>query len=135
LIYSIAKEHISQKVGCGEAGPAGMMTYSNEDVLVAFAIEQLLSPGDAWRALVRDLVARWPDAAVFELPYALVSAAAAIEGNFRGKGSAAEAAERGYKLAALLSMDIYAMELAGMARHAARDFQAYWQIDPFFARL
>ena len=111
------------------------MTYSNEDVLVAFAIEQLMSPGDEWRALVRDLVTRWPDVAIFEPPYALVAAASAIEETFGGRGAAAEASERGYKLAALLSMDIYAMELAGMARNTARDFQAYWKIDPFFARL
>jgi len=102
---------------------------------VAFAIERLLSSGEEWRALVRDLVMQWPDAAVFDLPYALVAAAAAIEENFRGKGVASEAAERGYKLAALLSMDIYAMELAGMARNTARDFHAYWQIDPFFEQL
>jgi len=111
------------------------MTSGNGDVLVAFAIERLLSSGDEWRALVRDLVTHWPDVAVFELTYALVAAASAIEENFRGKGAASDAAERGYKLAALLSMDIYAMELAGMARNRARDFQDYWKIDPFFIRL
>ncbi|WP_417809187.1 hypothetical protein [Thioclava sp.] len=82
-----------------DANPAGVMTYSNDDVLVAYAIKQLTSSGDEWRALVRDLVTRWPEVAVFELPYTLVAAAVAIEENFTGKGAAAEAAERGYKLA------------------------------------
>ncbi|KEO52717.1 hypothetical protein TP2_07180 [Thioclava pacifica DSM 10166] len=102
---------------------------------MAFAIERLIEPGDGWRTLVRDLVDRWPDCPIFEIGFALVAAAAAIESNFSGTGPAGEGAARGYRLAALVSMDIYAMELLGMARATASDFHPYWQIDPFFDRL
>ena len=111
------------------------MMQSNVDLRIGYAIEQLMEPGDAWRALVRDMVARWPDVPPLELSMSLVAAAAAIEGSFTGEGPSAQAAARGYRLAALLSVDYYAMELLGMPRGTARDYLTYWKQDPFFARL
>lgn len=114
---------------------AGKMTFGNGEDRVAFAIEQLMQPDEAWRGVVRDMVARWPDVPPQEIGLALVTAAAAIEGSFTETSPAQDAARHGYRLAALLGMDIYAMELLQMPRAEARDLQAYWQIDPFFTRL
>lgn len=111
------------------------MTFGNEQARVAFAIERLLAPDDAWRALVREMVARWPRLPIFEISAALIAAASAIEKNLKGAGVGEGAAARGYKLAALLSLDVYAMELLEMERGCAADLLAYWEIDPYFNRL
>lgn len=107
----------------------------NGDDRVNFAIERLMEPGEGWRALVREMVARWPDVAPLEIAFSLVAAAAAIEANFSAESPAREGAEIGYRLAALVSVDFYAMQLLGLARTRAGDFLAYWEQDPFFARL
>ena len=107
----------------------------NGDDRVNFAIERLMEPGEGWRALVREMVAHWPDVAPLEIGFSLVGAAAAIEANFAPGSPAREAALHGYRLAALLSMDVHAMDLLGMAHARAGDLAQYWEIDPFFARL
>ncbi|MBZ4022785.1 hypothetical protein CKO11_09970 [Rhodobacter sp. TJ_12] len=102
---------------------------------VAFAIERLMRSDDAWRGLVREMVDRWPDEAPLELGFALVSAASAIESSFTKSSPVRDAAMQGYRLAALISMDVYAMQLLDMKCDKAQDLIAYWDIDPFFARL
>jgi len=110
------------------------MGAGNEE-RVAFAIERLLQAGDGWRALVREMVGRWPDVPPLELGLALVSAASAIETSFAQGSPAREGAARGYRLAALLSMDVYAMQSLQMRHGKAADLQDYWRLDPFFAEL
>lgn len=110
------------------------MALSSEE-RVAFAIERLLRADGAWRGLVRDMVAQWPEVPPLELGFALVSAASAIETSFTPASPAREAAMQGYRLAALLSMDVYAMQLRSLPHAKARDLLAYWKIDPFFLRL
>lgn len=111
-----------------------MMGSGNEE-RVAFAIERLLQAGEGWRGLVRDMVGLWPDVPPLELGFALVSAASAIETSFAPGSPAREGAARGYRLAALLSMDVYAMQSLQMRHERAAELQAYWQLDPFFAEL
>ena len=112
-----------------------MITLRDEDLRVSLAIERLMEPGDAWRGLVRELVERWPDEPPLDVTLTLVSAASAIESAFTHDGPSARAVKQGYRLAALVSVDFYAMQLLGMKRDKASDFQEYWKIDPFFARL
>ncbi|MDV7271496.1 hypothetical protein RYZ20_11350 [Thioclava sp. A2] len=114
---------------------AAMITLRDDELRVSFAIERLLAPGADWRGLVRDLVKRWPDEPPLELSLTLVAAASAIEQSFSSVGPSGQAAMHGYRLAALLSVDFYAMQLLDMPRERAADFLAYWEIDPFFARL
>lgn len=111
------------------------MTMVGAQEREAFAIERLLDGQGGWRSLVREMVALWPEEAPLEIGFALVSAAAAIEANFAPGSPAREAALHGYRLAALLSMDVHAMDLLGMAHARAGDLTHYWEIDPFFARL
>ena len=102
---------------------------------VGYAIERLLAPDEAWRGLVREMVALWPDEPPLEIVLAITSAAAAIEGSFAPGSPSREAAMAGYRLAALIGVDLYAMQLLGMAQGRTADLRAYWDIDPFFARL
>ncbi|MDI3338441.1 hypothetical protein QKW60_18675 [Defluviimonas aestuarii] len=102
---------------------------------VHFAIEQLLDTPEGWRPLVRNLVARWPDAPAAELVYVLVSAASEIEATFAAGSPAHESAAKAWRLAALLGVDFYAMDAAGLTCARAADMVDYWNIDPYFRDL
>ena len=99
----------------------------NLDDMTEFCIERLLSSVNGWRSVVRDMAARWPDAPPMDMVFALVAAAEAIAGLFGPAGPAREAATQAWRLAALLSLDIYAMERSGHAHARAADCIAYWQ--------
>lgn len=103
--------------------------------MVHFAIEKLLAPAEGWRSLVRDLAERWPEAPPTELIFALVSAAHEIERMFAPGSPSRQGAEQGWRMAALLGTDLYAMEVAGLPRARAADLRAYWDIDPYFRDL
>lgn len=102
---------------------------------VEFAIEQLLDTPHGWRALVRNLVARWPEAPASELVYVLVTAASEIESRFAEGHPERACAARGWRLAALLGVDFYAMDMAGLPRGKAADIACYWTVDPYFRDL
>lgn len=102
---------------------------------IHFAIEQLLDAPDGWRGLVRDMVARWPEAAASEMIFTLASAASEIEAMFAKGSPSRDGAEHGWRIAALLGVDLYAMEVIGLPRARARDFAGYWRIDPYFRDL
>ncbi|MBD3786109.1 MAG: hypothetical protein IE922_03945 [Sphingomonadales bacterium] len=112
-----------------------MMHLAEGERRVGYAIERLLAPDEAWRGLVREMVALWSDEPPLEIGFSIVSAAAAIEASFAPGGPSHDAAATGYRLAALISVDVYAMQILEMPRARAADLLAYWEIDPFFARL
>lgn len=120
----------------GEYSTTGVCQNGVADLeKVHFAIEQLLDTPEGWRPLVRNLVARWPDAPAAELVYVLVSAATEIEATFADGSPAREAAAKAWRLAALLGVDFYAMDAAGLPRDRAADMVDYWNIDPYFRDL
>ena len=92
----------------------------------------LLDGPNGWRPLARNLVAVWPAAPALELIFAIVSAAEAIETTFAPGSPAIAGAAAGYKVAALLGVDLFAMQSLGLPHHAAADFTAYWRADPWF---
>jgi ABC-type sugar transport system substrate-binding protein len=102
---------------------------------VQFAIERLLDAPDGWRVLVRDMVGRWPEAPAGELILAIVTAAAEIEATFGPGSPARDGAGRGWRLAGLLGVDLYAMQAAGLPHGRAGDLPGYWTIDPYFRDL
>ncbi len=102
---------------------------------VHFAIERLLDAPDGWRPLVREMVTRWPEAPAGELVYALVTAAAEIEAMFSPGSPARDGAAQGWRLAALLGVDFYAMDILGLPHGRAGDLPGYWKIDPWFRDL
>jgi len=102
---------------------------------VQFAVERLLDAPAGWRPLVREMVARWPEAPAGELILTLVTAATEIEAMFGPGSPAREGAGHGWRLAGLLGADLYAMQAVGMPHRRAGDLPGYWAIDPYFRDL
>lgn len=102
---------------------------------VQFAIECLLDTPDGWRPLVREMVARWPQASTGEIILALVTAASSIERMFGPGSPSREAAVQGWRLAALIGADLHAMATLGLPHDTAGDLVRYWKIDPWFRDL
>jgi len=102
------------------------------DAITRRAIETLLNGPGGWRPLARNLVAAWPDAPPLELVFSIVSASEAIETMFAPGSPALAGAEAGYKVAALLAVDLFAMQSLGLPHHKASDFSGYWHDDPWF---
>lgn len=102
---------------------------------VQFAIERLLDTPEGWRPLVREMVARWPEAPAGEVMLAIVAAATEIERMFGPGSPSREGAAQGWRLAALVGADLYAMEEVGLPHATAGDLRRYWKIDPWFLDL
>lgn len=103
--------------------------------MVEFVIERLLDAPDGWRPLVREMVARWPETPAGEVILAVVTAASEIERMFGPGSPAREGAAQGWRLAALLGVDLYAMVALGLPHATAGDLARYWKIDPWFRDL
>lgn len=102
---------------------------------VQFAIECLLDGPGGWRPLVREMVARWPEASAGEIILALVTAASSIEQMFGPGSPSREGAMQGWRLAALIGADLHAMATLGLPHDTAGDLARYWKIDPWFRDL
>jgi len=108
----------------------------SHDGLTEFALETLLSTTEGWRRLARDAVARWPDAPPLAIVFAIVNASAQIEAIFSEGSPSRTAAQHGFRVAGLLSSDLYAMEALGLPRSRAADLGAYWRAhDEYFLTL
>ena len=93
------------------------------------ALERLLGGPSDWSGLAEDLAKHWPDAPVGEMILALMSASRSIEKNFRVGGPAHEGAVHGYRLAGLLGMDLYALQVVGITAPLGRDLTAWWHVE------
>ena len=107
------------------------------DRMTEFAMEELLS-GDAQRkrAMVRRMAERWLAEPALALVYAVTRAIEAIEDAF------GEAAERdpviplGYRLSALVSANVHAVQSMGQVPSVAEDLLHFWRrVDPSFLRI
>lgn len=106
------------------------------DHMTEFAIAGLLAAPDGWRSLVREIAARWPDVPPLEICFVLVSAAEAISGLIAADDPSQDAGAQAWRLAALLSADLYAMEQLGLPRARAADLFGYWKDhDSYFIDL
>lgn len=93
-----------------------------------FALERLLEGPSAWHGLTETLAARWPNAPAGEMIYALMTAARTIEGHFLEGGPAHEGAVHGYRLAGLIGMDLYALQVVGVTAPCGRDLTRWWAV-------
>lgn len=105
------------------------------DDMIEFAMEELLSGQEIRRrALVRQLARRWPDEPALALAYAVTSATEAIEDSFNGTPD--DVVPLGYRLAALISADVHAVQMMGQVPAEAGDLLHFWRrVDPAFLRL
>ena len=98
------------------------------DQMIGFAMEALLS-GDDWRrrTIVRSMAQRWPAEPALALVYAVTSAAEAIEGAFGEVGDRDPVVPSGYRLSALISADVPAIQSMGQIPPVAEDLLHFWR--------
>ncbi len=107
------------------------------DQMIEFAMEELLS-GNAQRkrAMVRKMAERWPDQPALALVYAVTSATEAIEDTFRNAAVQDPVIPLGYRLSALISADVHAVQSMGQVPTVAEDLLHFWRrVDPAYLRI
>lgn len=107
------------------------------DQMIEFAMEELLS-GNVQRkqAMVRRMAERWPDQPALALVYAVTSATEAIEDSLTGSDAPDTVVPLGYRLSALISADVHAVQSMGQVPSVAEDLLHFWRrVDPLFLRL
>ena len=105
--------------------------------MTEFAMEELLS-GNATRKrqMVRNLAERWPNEPALALVYAVTSATSSIEDSFRESKTEDPVVPLGYRLSALISADVHAVQSMGQVPSVAEDLLHFWRrVDPLFLRL
>ncbi len=107
------------------------------DEMIEFAMEELLSGnGQRKRAMVRRMAERWPDQPALALVFAVTSATEMIEDSFGGAESNDPVIPLGYRLSALISADVHAVQSMGQVPSVAEDLLHFWRrVDPLFLRL
>lgn len=98
------------------------------DLMIEFVLEELLS-GDTGRrrALVRRLAERWPGESALTISFALTSATATIEDTLRDSRTADPVVPLGYRLSALVSADVHAIQAMGQVPAMAEDLLHFWR--------
>jgi hypothetical protein len=107
------------------------------DQMTEFAMEELLS-GDRERkrAMVRRMAERWPAEPALALVYAVTSATEAIEDAFGEAAARDPVIPLGYRLSALISADVHAVQSMGQIPSVAEDLLHFWRrVDPQFLRI
>ena len=107
------------------------------DQMTEFAMEELLSgDGERKRAMVRRMAERWPAEPALALVYAVTSATEAIEDAFGEAASRDPVIPLGYRLSALISADVHAVQSMGQIPSFAEDLLHFWRrVDPLFLRI
>ena len=107
------------------------------DQMIEFAMEELLSGNSQRkRAMVRRMAERWPTEPALALVYAVTSATEAIEDSFGPAAAEDPVIPLGYRLSALISADVHAVQSMGQIPSVAEDLLHFWRrVDPLFLRL
>ena len=107
------------------------------DEMIEVAMEALLSGEPARRrAVVRHLAERWPGESAYAISYAMTLATSLIEDAFRQNAGADPVIPLGYRLSALLSADIHAIQSMGLVPALAEDLLHFWRrSDPSYLEL
>ena len=107
------------------------------DQMIEFAMEELLS-GNAQRKrqMVRRMAERWPNEPALALVYAVTCATEAIEDSFGEAAATDPVVPLGYRLSALISADVHAVQSMGQVPSLAEDLLHFWRrVDPLFLRI
>lgn len=105
--------------------------------MIEFAMEELLSGNsNRKRAMVRRMAEQWPSEPALALVYAVTSATESIEDTF-GEGAQNDpVVPLGYRLSAIISADVHAVQSMGQIPSVAEDLLHFWRrVDPLFLRL
>lgn len=100
-------------------------------------MEELLSGNpQRKRSMVRRMAESWPTEPALALVYAVTSATEAIEDSFRDAPEPDPVVSLGYRLSALISADVHAVQSMGQIPSLAEDLLHFWRrVDPLFLRL
>lgn len=111
------------------------MRQANIDVMIEFAIAALASEDhQRIRGIVRRMAEQWPNEQALGIALAITSAAASFE-DVIDDASAGASAQRGYKLAALVAADAFAVQSMGQMPARGSDLLHFWRrVDPYFLR-
>ena len=107
------------------------------DEMIAFAVGELTS-GDLARkrSMVRRMAEQWPDEPALALVYAVTSATETIEDRIGTRSKDDPVIPLGYRLSALISADVHAVQSMGQIPSVAKDLLHFWRrVDPLFLRL
>lgn len=112
------------------------MRKAETDLMIEYAVACLAAEDHRnIKSMVRDMARRWPNAPALGIAFAITSAAAVIE-DMVDTPSTAQSAQLGYRLAALVSADIYALEAMGQSPAVGQDLLHFWRrVDPYFLNL
>lgn len=106
------------------------------DEMIEFAMEEMLSGNSQRkRAMVRRMAERWPDQPALALVYAVTSATETIEDTYADEVED-PVIPLGYRLSAMISADVHAVQSMGQNPSIAGDLLHFWRrVDPLFLRL
>ena len=105
--------------------------------MIEFATEELLSgSADRRRTMVRRMAERWSEEPALALVYAVTSATENIADVTEEPDFHRSVVPLGYRLSALISADVHAVQSMGQVPSQASDLLHFWRrVDPLFLRL
>jgi len=102
--------------------------------MIEFAVAEIAS-GDLVRVnrLVRRLAEDWPNESALSICFAMTSAAAILDDQFKNQE---KFSRRAYVLSSLLAADVYALEAMGQYPAQGHHLLSFWRrADPFFLEV
>lgn len=109
------------------------MRQSTTDLMVEYAVA-CLAADDHHRinVMVANMARSWPNEAALGIAFAITTAASSYEDTVDTRNSK-QSAQRGYRMAALVAADVYAIEAMGQFPAKAQDLLHFWRrVDPYF---
>ena len=112
------------------------MRQGTIDLMIEFAVACLATEDHREiRKMVREMARSWPNESALGIAFAITSGAATFE-DIVDSPNAKTSAQLGYRLAALVSADIYAIEAMGQVPAKGQDLMHFWRrVDPYFLNL
>lgn len=109
-----------------------MLGYVSDEEIIEVAVRALLSNEQDMRALVRSLVAHWPEAKALQVINALAMAAGTVE-HMLASPDTKQCAQDCWRMAGLVGVDLWMMHCMDLPTDTAADLMAYWLAhDRFF---
>lgn len=109
------------------------MRQGTTDLMIEYAVACLASDDHQQiKAMVREMARSWPNEAALGIAFAITSAASFYEDSIDTQSSK-RSTRLGYRMAALVAADIYAVESMGQSPAKGQDLLHFWRrMDPYF---
>ena len=109
------------------------MRQGTTDLMIEFAVACLATEDHRRiRILVREMAQAWPNEAALGIAFAITSAASTFEDMVDSLASK-NSVRLGYRIAALVAADIYAIQEMGQVPAKGQDLLHFWRrVDPYF---